>query len=80
MPETKQQTEDHNAAASDEPATHDLANSQDLQNCSWPQLMDMFSSALREHEQLDHDLQAQAADLLKVRFRHSLRADKLISV
>ncbi|CRG92200.1 hypothetical protein PISL3812_09256 [Talaromyces islandicus] len=49
------------------PAIHELfANGEDLQNCSWPQLMEMFSSALREHEQLDHDLQGQAADLLKV--------------
>jgi hypothetical protein len=65
-----QANKDRNAAAAPpKPAAiHELfANSEDLQNCSWPQLMEMFSGALREHEQLDHDLQGQAADLLKVR-------------
>ncbi|QKX54001.1 uncharacterized protein TRUGW13939_01083 [Talaromyces rugulosus] len=65
----KQANKDRNAAtAPPKPAAiHELfANSEDLQSCSWPQLMEMFSGALREHEQLDHDLQGQAADLLKV--------------
>lgn len=59
--------EDRKTAPAKPAAIHELfSNSEDLQNCSWPQLMEMFSSALREHEQLDHDLQGQAADLLKV--------------
>lgn len=66
-----QVNKDRNSAATtpaNPAAIHDLfTNSEDLQSCSWPQLMEMFSSALREHEQLDHDLQGQAADLLKVR-------------
>lgn len=58
---------DRNTEPAKPPAIHELfPNSEDLQNCSWPQLMEMFSSALKEHEQFDHDLQGQAADLLKV--------------
>jgi len=61
---------DRNDTATQNPtAIHELfANSEELQNCSWSQLMEMFSSALKEHERLDHDLQGQAADLLKVRY------------
>ncbi|EEA22249.1 hypothetical protein TMatcc_008313 [Talaromyces marneffei ATCC 18224] len=39
---------------------------EDLQKCSWDQLLEMFSSALKEHEQLDRDLQHQTMELLKV--------------
>jgi hypothetical protein len=39
---------------------------EDLQKCSWDQLLEMFSSALKEHEQLDKDLQHQTMELLKV--------------
>lgn len=40
---------------------------EDLQKCSWEQLLEMFSSALKEHEELDKDLQHQTMELLKVR-------------
>jgi hypothetical protein len=39
---------------------------EDLQKCSWDQLLEMFSSALKEHEQIDHELQEQTVELLKV--------------
>jgi hypothetical protein len=39
---------------------------EDLQKCSWDQLLQLFSSALKEHEQLDKDLQYQTMELLKV--------------
>ena len=43
---------------------------EDLQKCSWDQLLEMFSSALKEHEQLDKDLQHQTMELLKVIDHH----------
>lgn len=45
---------------------------EDLQKCNWDQLLDMFSSALKEHEQLDKDLQHQTVELLKVIDRYHL--------
>ncbi|OKL56869.1 hypothetical protein UA08_07836 [Talaromyces atroroseus] len=39
---------------------------EDLQKCSWDQLLEMFSSALREHEQIDKELQEQTMELLKI--------------
>lgn len=39
---------------------------EDLQKCSWEQLLEMFSRALQEHEQIDTELQEQTMELLKV--------------
>lgn len=43
---------------------------EDLQRYSWDQLLEMFSSALKEHEQIDRELQEQTIDLLKVLYIH----------
>ncbi|KAH8701147.1 hypothetical protein BGW36DRAFT_425941 [Talaromyces proteolyticus] len=68
-PKNKAPTSDEDSSSADQKlnATSDLfLQSQDLQNCNWQQLMEMFSSALREHERIDHDLQEEATQLLKV--------------